>query len=233
MKLCYPKPLLFAALLFAAVSFGSCLKSDHVENVPAAYVSFIHSAPKTSALDVELDPNRLWLNNFNYLNHTYYRRAIPGNRTIKVFQAISAAKTPIFSVSHDFVADKSYSVFIVDTASKMTAVVLRDSTRKAEGDSARIRFANMIPDVSAVDFYVQGRTAPVATNIAYKSAVNFMSIKAEPDVVFEVRQAGTSTVLATSQKLNIGTGRIYTFWSSGFKNLTDNGKVVIDGMLHL
>ncbi|MBK7099279.1 MAG: hypothetical protein IPH58_14245 [Sphingobacteriales bacterium] len=68
-----------------------------------------------------------------------------------------------------------------------------------------------------MDFYLQGESTPIASNVAYKTAVDFVSKKLTKDMVFEVKKAGQNTVLATSDKYNLWDRRVYTIWSGGYQ----------------
>ncbi|MFT3902590.1 MAG: DUF4397 domain-containing protein [Niabella sp.] len=235
MKLQGEKFYTLAAVLglgLLSATFTSCdlHDDDYYDLPPAANVDIIHSSPKAPYLDASFDANRLYLNYFDYLKHTGYQRAWQGNRTFTVYYRNSGM--PIVEKSISLQNDKHYSVFITDTLSKTDIVLLRDSTRYASGDSLRIRFANMSPDVPAMDFYIQGKDEPVATNVPYKQAVDFASLKAANNVVFEARAAGQSTVLATSVKTDLVPQGVYTVWTSGFKGATDDARVTIGRMRH-
>lgn len=215
-----PGVMITALAVFALVS---CSKNDDgpYYNYPinqVAQVEIIHAAAGAPALDVSFDNNRLGVSTFNFTDRIDYLRATPGNRSFKVFNALSATSTPLLTKDLEFEAGKHYSVFIVDTASKMDVVSLRDSSRAAGRDSVRLRFANMSPDAPALDLYVKNDPTPIATNITYKTAGNFFSYPAGINVEFEVKRTGQSTVLAKSDPVNLVSSKIYTVWTGGYIN---------------
>lgn len=224
---------LISGFLALVIVFTSCLKNDDEtwQLPPAGYVNVAHLSATTGPLDFEFVPNRINPYNFTYRNYSDYVRVTPGNRTFNVYKRGDNAA--LFTKSIGIDADKHYSLFIVDTASKMDVVLLRDSTRIANGDSLRIRFANMSPDVAALDFYVQGNNTPFATNIAYKSAGEFMSMKAGNSIKFEIRSSGSNNVLATSDVYNLSPGYVYTILSSGYQGLTSGDGPIRIGKLDL
>lgn len=211
-----------AVIACVALVFGSCKKSDLSNNYPdgsyPAEVEIIHAAAGAAALDVAFDNNRLGVNTFNFTDRIDYLGAIPGKRLFKVFNAGAASNSPIVTRELTFETRKHYSVFIVDTASKMEIISLRDSSRAAGSDSVRIRFANMSPDAPALDLYIKGNTTPVATNITYKNAGNFFSVKSAINIVFELKATGQSVLLGTSDPVNLVNSKIYTIWSGGYLN---------------
>ncbi|WP_346237161.1 DUF4397 domain-containing protein [Niabella insulamsoli] len=231
-NLIFSKNLLTLSLL--AVVLASCSKSDDYQNLPdAAAVAIIHASAGTPALDVALDNNRLGVNYFDYTDRIEYFRAYTGNRMLKVYNAGASTANPIFSKSLNFDVNKYYSVFLVDTASKMDAVLIRDSTRSAGADSVRIRFANMSPDAAGLSLYVGDNTTPIASNIPYKTAGNFFSYKAETGVVFKVKNAA-GTLLATYEPVNLRWGNIYTIWCGGYVGGSDAAgtRIKLDAFAH-
>lgn len=220
--------LTLAIAVLLSMMVNSCVKSDPLP--PAAYLNIVHFSPKTSNLYFKLEPNWLAPDNFEFRTYTGYLRAAVGTRTLSVYQRRNEAKllTSTFSLEEG----KSYSLFLIDTLSKMEALLLRDSTRKAGNDSVRIRFANFVPDVQKVDFYIQGNASAVATNIDYKSADNFFSMKSGSNVIFEVRASGTNDVLAVAEKTDLVNQNVYTIAATGYKSLSDDGKIIIGRMRH-
>ncbi|MGE9314113.1 DUF4397 domain-containing protein [Niabella sp. CJ426] len=216
-------PRRFAALAFAALAFVSCKKSSSDANydgtVPAS-VGIVHASAGVPALDIAFDNSRLGVTTFNYTDRIDYLPVKPGNRSFRIYSASTSTATPIFSKNLVFEAPKSYTVFITDTASKMDAVLIRDSTRAAGSDSVRIRFANMSPDAPALDLYVKDNPTPIATNITYKNAGEFFSHKVASNIQFEVRATGQSTLLATSEPVTLSkvNSNFYTIWSGGYVN---------------
>jgi len=208
---------------FAAVALVSCKKSDlngNYDGPPPASVGIVHASAGVPALDVAFDNNRLGVTYFNYTDRIDYLPVRPGNRNFRIYGASTSTTTPIFSKDLNFEAPKSYTVFITDTASKMDAVLIRDSSRAAGPDSVRVRFANMSPDAPALDLYVKDNPTPVATNITYKKAGEFFSYKATANIVFEIRATGQNTLLATCEPFNLSkvNSNYYTIWSGGYVN---------------
>jgi hypothetical protein len=226
----------FFALSFLAVAFASCSKSDdgYYDLPEAAAVGVVHASAGLPALDVALDNNRLGVSYFNYTDRIEYFRAYTGNRELKVYNAGAATANPLFTKALSFDAGKYYTVFIVDTAAKMDAVSLRDSTRAAGMDSVRLRFANMSPDAAGLDLYVKGNATPVATNITYKKAGNFFSYKATSNIIFELRPTGQNTLLATLEPINLLRGNIYTIWCGGYRAGSDAAgtRIKLDAYAH-
>ncbi len=231
MKMMQTKPRAFSFSLLAVLTLftlASCLKEE--TPTPIAYLNVVHASATTPALDFSLDQNRKDYNNFVYKTYTGYINAFPGNRLFKAYR--KGESNAIVSATIQLLEDASYSLFVVDTGSKAETVLVRDSSRSASGDSVRVRFANMSPDVDALDFYIQGQATPLATNVPYKQAGNFFSLKAASDVILEVKRSGHPEILATSEKKNLLAGNFYTIFTSGYSSLTNDGKLNIGVMRH-
>jgi len=230
------KPInsLFSVLVALAslpLIFSSCLKDDDVEFPDAAVVTFIHGSPKTPRLDIKLDENRLNIADLSYTKYWNNQNAYIGNRTLSVYRR--GESTAILTKAISLEKDKHYSVFLVDSASKIDAVLLQNSSRPAAQDSVRIKFANMSPDVPKMDFYIKGQSTPFATNVSYKEAADFVSVKAGYDQIIEVKEAGQSVVLAASLPMNLTHRNIYTVWTSGFRGIpSGEGQIVISNVKH-
>lgn len=211
--------------VFSIFLLNSCKKgnADLATNPGAgvSYVGIVHASAGSPALDFAFDNNRAGVNYFNYTDRVNYLNVFPGNRNFKVYIKGSPAGNPVKSKDLSFAAGKHYTVFIADTAANMDAVIVRDSTRSALGDSLRLRFANMSPDAPALDLYEKGNPTPIATNISYKTAGNFFSFPSKANVVFEIRQNGQTALLATADAVNLYRGYAYTVWCGGYKNGSD------------
>ncbi|HEX7756055.1 MAG TPA: DUF4397 domain-containing protein [Niabella sp.] len=220
------------------VFLSSCLKDhDHYYDDGAlqnsAAVSVVNGAPVSLPLDVQFNGTQRWLlNNFYYTYRTDYVPVMSGGRTFYVYNR--GDRDTLFAKNLSFEVRKRYSIFIVDTLSKMDAVLVRDSVMSPSGDSVYLRFANMSPDAGSLDLYIQGNTTPVATKVPYKSVSVFKSQKSAGNVIFEVRPTGSTHVLATSaESENLYTGNQYTIWTSGFKSMnTTNGKLIVKKIRH-
>lgn len=197
----------------------------------AAGLSVIHASPNMTALDVALNDNRFDVNYFNYTDRIEYLRAYPGNRRFSLFR--EGSYDTLYASNINLTGNKYYSIFVLNAPNNTETVLLRDSTRAAQGDSMRIRFVNMSPDVAAIDLYQQGNATPVITNVNFKTASNFISLKAGDDMVFDIKPAGQAVTIASTDELNLRKGYVYTIWSTGFRSMTtDPGKLRVEAYLH-
>lgn len=224
-------PLVF--FLFLIVQ--SCKKTSDFNNNPAAgiaYVSVVHAAPKTGSLDFSFDKNRIPLNFFNYTDRVGYLNTFQGPRKFYVYP--KGSSDTLITKSITITEQKNYTIFIADTGSKMDAVLIRDSSRAPGSDSVRIRLVNMSPDAGSLDLYLENANTPVITGIPYKTAADFVSLKAANNIMLEVRASGTTATLARSAlRMNLVSGNYYTVWTTGFRSMTnENGKLRVETFIH-
>lgn len=219
-------------IIFSACKKDSDIAQSDLSRLDAAWVKVVHASPKQSTINIGFDKDRLNYNFFNYTDYTSYIAVTTG---VNVFHVYSQGSySALLSKNLDFKKGKFYSVFVTDTLSKLDAIAVLDSTAAPGVDSVKIRFANMAPDAPPVDIFAKGIDVPLATNVAYKNASNFISYKAAADVVLEARLAGQSKVLATSDKINLQTGRIYTIMAAGFNSLASDtyNKMQLSAVMH-
>ena len=191
----------------------------------------VHGAPKTGPLQFAFDNNRVNPDIFLYTYRVNYLNVFGGERKFSVFP--QGASDTLVAKTISLTTGKNYTIFIVDSMSKTDVVLVRDSSRAPGTDSVRIRFANMSPDAGALDLYIDGNNTPVVRNINYKSAGDFLSLKAANSVALQVRQPGAETVLAKTERMNLVAGNYYTIWTTGFKTLSaDNAKLRVETFWH-
>lgn len=205
--------------LSLAFVVSSCSKSfsDKYPNAPVgvAYVSVVHAAPQTGSLQFSFDQNRVNIDIFNFTDRVNYLNTFAGSRRFAAF--LKGSTDTLVAKNITVQSGKNYTVFIADVPGKTDAVLVRDSSRAPGGDSVRIRFANMSPNIGNLDLYINGHSEPIATNVNFKTASNFISIKAMNEVTLEARRSGQNTVIAKSLKLNLVSGNYYTVWSAGLE----------------
>lgn len=226
-------PVMAIAAFITIIGAFSCTKygDDRYPNVPTALVNIVNVSPTSTSLDYAFEPNWIAPGNFAYRSYSGYLRVQPGQRTFDVYP--HGSNTKLLSQTITLVGDKFYSLFIVDTASKMNAVLLRDSTKAAMGDSVRIRYANMSPDVASLNFYISGNAQAVGTNVAYETATDFVSMKAGRGIQFMVSNAAGGTTLAKSDSFYLQPGGVYTILSSGYAGISSGtGAIRVGRMVH-
>ena len=141
--------------------------------------------------------------------------SIPGgirNRNIKI--NASGTSTTVINATLPFVANKSYSVFAIDSLSVISPIVLEDNLTTPAAGKAHIRFIHLSPDAPAVDVALDGG-AVVFGDYVFGENSEFTPLDAGI-YDLEVRVAGTSTVALDLDPIELSAGKIYTVFAKGF-----------------
>jgi hypothetical protein len=155
---------------------------------------------------------------FSYTNTTgYLKNLISGKRNIKV--NVAGTTTNVINADITFEGNKSYSLFAIDSVSKLSTLLTVDDLTTPAAGKAHVRFIHLSPDAPAVDIAVVGGPV-VFPNSSFKQASAFTPLAAGT-YNLEVRVAGTSTVALTLPPITVADGKIYTVFAKGF--LTGTG----------
>jgi hypothetical protein len=129
---------------------------------------------------------------------------------------VNVAGTTTTVINADLTIDenKNYSVFAVDSVSKISAVVVADDLTAPASGKAHVRFIHLSPNAPAVDVAVTGG-AVVFGNKSFKDATAFTPLDAGT-YNLEVRVAGTTTVALPLPGITLEAGKIYTVFAKGF-----------------
>lgn len=151
----------------------------------------------------------------------------PGVNTIELYTTNPGTAntiSKIFETSQTLEVNQKYTVYIADTASNMVAISALDNGKTpADSGFTNIRFINLIPNSTAVDFY-QNQTL-LKSNIKYKEFTEFFDIKSGTTDTFSIRTAGAAPGTPASglanYRLVLNTNRrIFSIVSRGYLGIT-------------
>jgi hypothetical protein len=204
------------------LSFTSCLKSKNdYTPPPVGYVTFFQAAPDEQPIDLYFNSNKVNQAPVLYADGIDYFQAFPGLRTVTINNATS--NTKLFSDTVRISPNIAYSLFLVNNTSQQRGLfLLTDSISKPAAGKATLRFINVSPDAPAVDLAVKDSAAFV-TNKGFKGFSSFMPKAGGQTYNFEIRQHGTTTVLATLSGVTLNSGLVYTIWLHGLANTAIDG----------
>ena len=112
---------------------ASCDKDDDNATPPQAQVMVVHASPDGPAVDVRVN-NTLALSNVTYPSNSPYTPVSAGSTNIKVSPA--GTTTYVIDATVNLEAEKNYSVFAIDSVSKIKAAAVTDDlTAPASGKS--------------------------------------------------------------------------------------------------
>lgn len=203
-----------AILLTAAILLSSCSKD---EDIAQANVLVIHASPDAPGVDLLVDDVKQNTSALTYPQNTGYLKVNAGARNFKV--NVAGTTTTVINANVTLEQDKSYSVFAIDSVSKISAVVVADDLSTPASGKAHVRFIHLSPNAPAVDIAVDGG-AVVFPNTSFKVGTAFTPLDAGT-YDLEVRVAGTQTVALDLDPINLEAGKIYTVFAKGF--LTADG----------
>lgn len=215
---------LFAVCLLS-LTLSSCLKESHsTPPTPVALLSVIQDSPGQPPLDFTLDGVRVNANQIIYGGGLDYFRAYIGKRTAAFTR--SGAGGVVYSDTLTLKQNFAYTLCLVNKAATPGFLVLNDAITQPTSGNANLRFVNLSPDAPAVDLAVKDG-AVLVSNKAFKGFSAFAPITSK-SYTFEIRQAGTNTVLTTLTNVNISSGYVYTIYLRGLVGATDATKLTAD-----
>ncbi len=212
--------ILALAVTFTAFTFIGCDDEETpVTPSPAqsnSLVKVIHASPDAPGVDLLVD-NAIAGTNLTFPNNTGYLTVPSGTRNIKV--NVTGTMTTVIEANVDFMQNKNYSVFAVNSVSSIEPLLIEDDLTEPAQGKAHVRFIHLSPDAPAVDITLTDGTV-VFGNKAFKDFTPFTPLDAG-SYDLEVRVAGTNTVALDLPVITVEAGKIYTIFAKGF--LSGNG----------
>jgi hypothetical protein len=205
--------------LAAVTMFATSCKEDAAAD--KSNVLVVHASPNAPGVDLLIDNKVVNSAALTFPKNTGYLSVDAGKRNVKVNAAGTA--TSVINADLDFGKDKNYSVFAVDSLSKISAVVLTDDLTAPAAGKAHVRFVHLSPNAPAVDIAVDG-AAVVFPNAKFKDATAFTPLAAG-SYDLEVRVAGSNIVALDLDPITLEAGKIYTVFARGF--LTGSGATAL------
>ena len=200
----------FPVLAFIAlVTVTSCSKEA---DKTYSKILVTHASPNAPGVDLLVDNNKQNSVALSYPNNTGYLQVESGTRNIKV--NVTGTSTSVINADLALEAGKNYSVFAIDSASKISALVIGDDLTTPASGKAHVRFVHLSPNAPAVDVAVTGG-AVVFGNKVFKNYTAFTPLTSGT-YNLEVRVAGTTTVALLLPGIVLEPGKIYTVFAKGF-----------------
>jgi hypothetical protein len=181
-------------------------------NTPSnSLVKVIHASPDAPGVDLLVD-NTVAGTNLTFPNNTGYLTVNSGTRNIKV--NVTGTMTTVIEANVDFMQNKNYSVFAVNSVSNIEPLLVEDDLTVPAQGKAHVRFIHLSPDAPAVDITLTDGTI-VFGNKSFKEFTAFTPLDAGT-YDLQVRVAGTPTVALDLPGITLEAGKIYTFFAKGF-----------------
>jgi hypothetical protein len=213
-------PVVLGVVCSVALALPSCVKSNH-DNTPAkpiAGLAFVDACPDAPTLDFYLSGQQVNQSSvtpgsyFNYFN--VYAGKIPA-----VFYQ-SGTTTLVAKDTITLLGNHGYTLFLANVQAHPDFILTADSLSKPASGAVSVRLVNASPDAGAVDLIVKGASTSIVQNANYKSVSGFISATVSVTDSLQIRQSGTSTILATVQASRFTSGSVFTVWLYGLANTT-------------
>ena len=212
--------LVFTLSLFTLSFIGCDDEETPVTPSPLpsnSLVKVIHASPDAPGVDLLVD-NTVAGTNLTFPNNTGYLTVPSGTRNVKV--NVTGTPTTVIDANIDFMKDKNYSVFAVNSVANIESILIEDDLANPAQGKAHVRFIHLSPDAPPVDVTLTDGTV-VFGNKSFKEFTAFTPLDSG-SYDLEVRVAGTATVALDLPVINIEAGKIYTVFAKGF--LSGNGQ---------
>lgn len=235
--------LLLIPVLAAVIATSSCRK-DTLDNTPVVS-NLLSERATVQVYNGTLNSNR----NFVYVNGSpangatiAFGAAFPatansfllynGDNLVTIKDTLSTSTQVAQSFILPAKAGKSYSIFTYDTITTPKRLVVENNFEYLEGKETRLRFVNLIYNPTAVpnvDLYSVNANAILFSNVAVGQITPFIPVTPNFTDTWQVRQTGTTTVLATLAvtSANINPTRHYTVVYRGSHRASANRAINI------
>lgn len=210
------------AIIALTFAFVSC-KEDKIvtpAGVQNAKVMVVHASPNSPNVDLLIDDIKKNTVPLAYPTNTGYLTVLAGVRNFKV--NVAGTNGTVINASPTLVKDLNYSIFAIDSATKISALVTVDDLTSPAPGKAHIRFIHLAPVSQDVDVSLSTDAAGVGLflNRSFNKTITADQQKFIPVAAgnyhLEVRLATSSVVLVDLPDLTFTAGKIYTIFAKGF-----------------
>lgn len=199
-------------ILCLILLLSSCLKNTPTDYAPpAALVSFFQASPDETALDLYFNNNKVNIGPISYGTGLDYFEVYAGLRTVNFYTY--GVMNKIFSDTLTIKPNYVYSLFLTNKPNQPELVLLNDTIKQPQPNTASVRFVDLSPDAPNVDLVLNNTTQ--VTNKTYKGFSSFLPVTGNTTYNIQVKQTGTSTVLATLSGVTLNNNLVYTIIFSG------------------
>lgn len=214
--------LLSVAMVSALTVLSGCIKSvDPPEPIPAkAYVSIMHLAPTAPSLDVFFDATKVSSTPFAPGNVTVAYNAIDKGAFPITFKKASSDSIVASITYAQYDSLNFYTLFIYNEQANgsVRAVRIKDDFSKLTPDKTFYRFFHASPNTGAVDLYMDNvkiQSGRVLADNTSSGLFNEFTGVASGFHTFQVKLAGTDTVIANLDNTDLMARNGYTFYLRG------------------
>ncbi len=177
----------------------------------SANVMFFQASPDAPAVDLYAGDKRV-KDEVGLGEMTGYQKVRPGLTEVKV--KATKGDTTLVPAQVNLRSDTSYSMFVVDSASNASLLVVQDNLRRPPAGKALARFVNLSPDSPALTVATE-RGKLLFRDKEFRQYTDFEPL--EPGTYsLQLRLAGTDSVMVKVAETTIEANKIYTIIARGF-----------------
>lgn len=214
----FRKFFLMPVIALTVLTFTSCKDDENVVTPPAVSKSKIlvtHASPNAPRVDLLVD--NVFIDTLSFPKSSAYLEVTSGTRNLKV-RATGTSLVPIdANVTLD--ANKNYSVFAIDSLSKISALVTLDDLTAPASGKAHVRFIHLSPDAPAVNIIANGSITLFPNRTFNKTITSTEQAFTPVDAGtynLEVRTVTGNALALSVPGVTLTTGKIYTIYAKGF-----------------
>jgi len=207
------KKLFFSFSVIAAIAgFAACKKSSSSPSNNAS-VMFVNGCAGTTGITATVGTTQVSnAGNLSFLSNSGYQNVTAG--TDSVGFVLTNLGTPLKSGTSTLAANSHYSIFVGGLITAPSYLLLTDDlTAPTSSANAKVRFVNLSNDTLSETAYVG--TSTIASGITSQTAGTFAQVAAGSYTIKAGDPSNISTVISTSNPIQINAGKIYTVILTG------------------
>ena len=212
-------PVILGVVCSVAVVLSSCVKShDNTPAKPISGLAFVDASADAPALDFYLNGQQINLSPVSPGNFFNYFNTYSGKVPATFYQ--TATTTLLAKDTITMLANHGYTLFLANVIAHPDFILTADSLSRPTSGAISLRLVNASPDAGAVELAVKGASTSIISGATYKSVSPFISATVNLTDSLQIRQSGTSAILATVPASHFVNGSVYTVWLYGLANTT-------------
>ena len=195
--------------------FNGCDENTVTPPTSKSRTTITHASPNAPNVDILVGDNVI-ATNVAYPSTLPYTELNTGNNRIRIRP--TGTTTAVIDATLFFEESKSYSIFAIDSVSKISALFLTDDLTAPGSGNANVRFIHLSPNAPAVDVAVTGGST-LFPDYEFKEFSSFRPVGAGT-YNLEVRLANQPIVVLSLPNITFEAGKIYTVYARGFAGAT-------------
>ena len=208
------------AITLLCVTLTSCIKSTNPGPLPpTSLVTVIQASPDEPGLYFNLNGSQVNQYPLLFGQGLEYFSAYSGQRTANFNNAQTNAVVATASITLN--TNGAYSLFLDNTTSKPGILLLADTLVKPASGDASLRFIDLSPDAPTANLVIQGGKT-MDSNRSFEGHSSFLPINGNTSYTFNVVNASTGAVLATSTAAYLSAGSVYSIVFEGLAASTNS-----------